>query len=222
MWKFISATIKTSTCAIGLIISFGLLSPVFSQQYVIADKDNTHPEITLQTSLPALITRFAVQRENDYAEVLWSSLREQDIRKYIVEYSINGTDYETAGEIIANKGEYVFKHRMPDFRPAIYRIRMELLNGKSFYSAGAILEGINISPVQIYPTVIQGNMVNVNASWPVERINVFSANGMLVYAQDVNGRQNYMAINLPSLGKGVYWMNFYGQGWKTTSKFIVQ
>jgi hypothetical protein len=224
MWKFISAIIKRSTLNIyiGLINCFGLSLSAYSQQYVIADKDNTHPEITLQTSLPALITRFTVQRENDYSEIFWSTLREQDIRKYIIEYSMNGTNYETAGEVMADNGTYTFRHRFPHFHPALYRIKMELLNGKYFYSTGAILDGIDISPVQIYPTIIQGNTVNVNAYWPVEKINIFSASGQQVFSKDINGEKDYMAIVIPSLGKGIYWMNFYGQGWKTTSKFIVQ
>jgi hypothetical protein len=221
MWKAILRYVKATFPLTAMISAFSA-SPLLAQQYVIADKDNTHPEITLQTSLPALITRFTVQRENDYAEVLWSSLREQDIRRYVVEYSINGTDYETAGEVMANNGLYTFRHRMPDSRPAIYRIKMELLNGKSFYSAGAVLDGINIPPVQIYPTIVQGNTVNINAWWPVERINVFSSNGKLVLAKDINGERDYMAIVIPPLSKGIYWMNFYGQGWKSTGKFIVQ
>jgi hypothetical protein len=224
MWKFTSATIKRSTHSIFIvfIICLGSLSPAFSQQYVIANKDNTHPEITLQTSLPALITRFAAQRENDYTEVSWSTLREQDIRKYVVEYSIDGINYESAGEVIAHDGVYVFRHRFPETRPAVYRIKMELLNGKNFYSTGVLLDGIDILPVQIYPRIIQGNTVNLNAYWPVERINIFSASGQQVFAKDINGERDYMAIVIPSLGKGIYWMNFYGQGWKTTSKFIVQ
>jgi hypothetical protein len=225
MWKFISATIikrSTLNIYIALINCFGLSLSAYGQQYVIADKDNTHPEITLQTSLPALITRFNVQRTNDYIEVAWATLREQDIRKYIIEYSIDGTDFQSAGEVIVNKGAYAFRHHLADNRPALYRIKMELLNGKYFYSTGAILDGINISPVQIYPTVIQGNTVNVNAYWPVEKINIFSASGQQVFSKDINGEKDYMAIVIPSLGKGIYWMNFYGQGWKTTSKFIVQ
>jgi hypothetical protein len=224
MWKFISATIRKSTLSvyIGLINCFGLSLSAYSQQYVIADKDNTHPEITLQTSLPALITRFAVQRENDYAQIYWNVLREQDIRKYIIEYSMNGTDYETAGEVFTHDGIYTFRQRFADSRPALYRIKMELLNGKYFYSTGAILDGINISPVQIYPTIVQGSTVNVNAYWPVEKINIFSASGQQVFSKDINGERDYMAIVIPSLGKGIYWMNFYGQGWKSTSKFVVQ
>jgi hypothetical protein len=225
MWKFISATIikrTTLNVYIALINCFGLSLSGYAQQYVIADKDNTRPEVTLQTSLPALITRFNVQRTNGYIEVAWATLREQDIRKYILEYSIDGTDFQTAGEVIANKGAYTFRHHLTDNLPALYRIKMELLNGKYFYSTGAILDGINISPVQIYPTIVQGNTVNVNAYWPVERINIFSSSGQQVFSKDINGKRDYMAIVIPPLDKGIYWMNFYGQGWKTTSKFIIQ
>ncbi len=225
MWKFISDTIIkrfTLNVYIALINCFGLSMSGYGQQYVIADKDNTHPEITLQTSLPALITRFNVQRANDYIEVAWVTLREQDIRKYIIEYSNNGTDFHSAGEVFANKGAYTFKHHLADNLPALYRIKMELLNGKYFYSTGAILDGINISPVQIYPTIVQGNTVNVNSYWPVEKVNIFSAGGQQVFSKDINGERDYMAIVIPSLGKGIYWMSFYGQGWKTTSKFIIQ
>ena len=225
MWKFISATIikrATLNVYIALINCFGLSLTGYAQQYVIADKDNTRPEITLQTSLPALITRFNVQRMNDYIEVAWATLSEQDIRKYIIEYSNNGTDFHSAGEVIADKGAYTFRYHLADNLPAVYRIKMELLNGKYFYSNGAILEGINISPVQIYPTIVRDNTVNVNAYWPVERINIFSSSGQQVFAKDINGERDYMAIVIPSLGKGIYWMNFYGQGWKTTSKFIIQ
>jgi hypothetical protein len=45
---------------------------------------------------------------------------------------------------------------------------------------------------------------------------------MPVYSQDVNGKSEYMAITLPSsLGKGIYLMQFSGQGWKTTGKFVI-
>lgn len=224
MWIFISAIIKKPTQYIFAAIAICLccISPSFSQQNIIADKNNTHPEITLQTSLPALVTRFTAQRGNNYTEVAWAAFREQDVRKYIVEYSVDGENYETAGEVIAHDGAYNFTHRFAEIRPIVYRIKMDLLNGKNFYSSGVLLDGIEISPVQIYPRIIQGNTVNINASWPVERINVFSASGQQVFSKDINGERDYMAIVIPSLGKGIYWMIFYGQGWKTTSKFIVQ
>ena len=223
MWKAILKFLKASVPKrASLLTAFISVSSLYGQQYVIADKDVTRPASNRETNSPAKFFSFTAVKYDGYNEVEWSSLSEQDIRKYIIEYSNNGTDFHSAGEVFANKGAYTFKHHLADNLPALYRIKMELLNGKYFYSTGAILDGINISPVQIYPTIVQGNTVNVNAYWPVEKINIFSAGGQQVFSKDINGERDYMAIVIPSLGKGIYWMNFYGQGWKTTSKFIIQ
>src|SRR5258708_35798336 len=136
MWKFISDTIIkrfTLNVYIAIINCFGLSMSGYGQQYVIADKDNTHPEITLQTSLPALITRFNVQRANDYIEVAWATLREQDIRKYIIEYSNNGTDFHSAGEVFSNKVAYNFKIPIANNLHALFRIIMVLLYVTTFF-----------------------------------------------------------------------------------------
>jgi hypothetical protein len=99
---------------------------------------------------------------------------------------------------------------------------MELVNNKFIYQDGIAVDGINSSPVQIYPTIIQGNIVNVNAYWPVERITITSGSGAQVYTKDTNGQKDFMSVSIPSFGKGLYWMTFYGRGWKTTNKFIIE
>jgi hypothetical protein len=121
------------------------------------------------------------------------------------------------------KPDYVLQHRILDDRPMLYRIRSEQLNEKSFYSSSIVLQGVPVSPVIIYPTVITSNTVNVNASWPVERIIVTSSNGAQVMAKDINGQRDFMAISVPAaLTRGMYYMTFQGKGWKTTEKFLVQ
>ena len=78
-----------------------------------------------------------------------------------------------------------------------------------------------VSPITIYPTIITGNTVNVNTSLAVERIVIYSGNGVQVFAKEMNGQRDFIPLVIPSLGKGIYWMTFYGNGWKTTSKFII-
>jgi hypothetical protein len=103
----------------------------------------------------------------------------------------------------------------------LYRLRIEELNGKYQYSANVLLEGGDIPPVSIYPTIVTGNVLNVVAGFPVERITVISGSGERVYAQEVAGRSEYMTITLPSLAKGMYWISFDGRGWRSTTKFII-
>jgi len=191
------------------------------QQSVINNKDNTHPEIETYSTRPAFISFFRAIRENGYNEIAWNGMSENDTRKYIVEYSVNGVDYSSAGELIAGQNSYELKHYTFDDRPTLYRLRTEQLNGKSFYSEPIFLRGIPVEPVFIYPTIVDAQVVNVNAAWPVERIVVTAANGQQVLTKQMGGVSGKMTVNVSFSGKGAYWMTFYGNGWKSTSKFIL-
>jgi hypothetical protein len=221
MEKFISATIRRSAHVIVLVFTLCFFK-ASSQQYIIADKDNTHPEIKTRDAEAGFITRLSAERANGYNEISWTAFRENDVRKYIIEYSTNGVDFQSAGEVISGTGSYTFKHHLLDNGPAIYRIKMEQLNNRFFYSPGIVLLGANLSPVKIYPTIVQGNMININASWPVEKINVYSSNGAQVFSKDLNGQSEHISLVLPSLSPGTYWMAFQGRGWRTTEKFMMQ
>ena len=225
--KTISFSLIRTACfasALFVIVCFQTCTPALGQQNVIADKDNTHPEIDRALSSPALIASFTAQKWNGYNEIAWTAIREQDTRKYIVEYSSDGINFQTAGEVLVNNSSnpvYSLKHYKADDRAVVYRVRIEQLNGKFVNSASIFLEGTFLSPVSIYPTIVTGNTVNVNALIAVERITIVSANGTQVFAKDINGQKDYFPVVIPSLGKGIYWMVFYGSGWKTTSKFII-
>jgi hypothetical protein len=194
---------------------------VHSQLNVIDQKDNTHPEINTNSAKPSFIAFFRAARENGYNEIEWGAMSEQDTRKYIVEYSLNGIDYTSAGELSAGQNSYHLKHDLKDERPTLYRVKAEQLTGKYFYSAAIFLRGIPTEPVKIYPTIITGNTVNVIADWPVEKISVYSASGAQVMIKEMGGKSESITVTLPSIAKGIYFMTFYGQGWKSTSKFIM-
>jgi hypothetical protein len=212
-----------SSVKVALVVAFLAGSTASNaQQNVIANKDNTRPEITRQFSLPANISFFSVVRNNGYNDIQWASQYEQDTRKFIVEYSLDGIYFQSAGEVLATPtGNYQLKHQTFERSPLLYRIRAENLNGRFVYSRNILLSGDDVSPVKIYPTIITGNQVNINAAFPIERITVVSISGQQVYTQDVSGRTDYMTVTLPSLGKGIYIVNFSGQGWKWSDKIIV-
>ena len=194
---------------------------VYGQQNIIQDKDNTRPEITRQFSSPPAITSLMATQHNGYNEIQWSARMEQETRKFIVEFSDNGIHYQSAGEVVSANGQYLLKHPTFEIAPLLYRLRIEDLSGRHTYSQSILLQGIDIAPVKIYPTIITGNTVNVIADFPVERINVFAGNGQQVFSKEIGGKMEAITVVLPSLGKGMYWMHFWGQGWKTTSQFIV-
>lgn len=223
MWKAILQRVKATFPAIaGCLISTLCINQSYAQQYVIANKDNTRPETRRQFEpLPARVFTFTANRFNGYNEIQWNAAREQDTRRYIVEYSYDSYNFQSAGQVIAINGVYDLKHYTSNTRPALYRVRIEDLTGKFYYSENVFLNGRDILPVTIYPTVVTGNIVNANTFFPVERISVVSVSGQEVFAKDMNGANEFLKINIPSLSKGWYVITFYGNGWKTASKFMV-
>jgi hypothetical protein len=223
MWKAILQKVKATFPVIaGCLISTLSIDQSYAQQNIIANKDNTRPETKRQFDPPpARVFTFAATRFNGYNEIQWNAAREQDTRRFIVEYSYDSYNFQTAGQVIAVNGVYDLKHYTSDNRPALYRIRIEDLNGKYYYSDNIFLNGRDILPVTIYPTVVTGNIVNANAFFPVERITIVSVDGQELFAKDMNGKDEFMKINIPSLSKGWYMITFYGNGWKSTSKFMV-
>jgi hypothetical protein len=102
-----------------------LINSAHSQQNIIAGKDDTRPEITAQLSSPAKIYSLRAEQMHGYNEVQWMAVAEQDTRRFIVEYSADGINYQTAGELTPLDGLYKLKHYTLDERTFLYRIRME-------------------------------------------------------------------------------------------------
>lgn len=194
---------------------------VYGQQNVIQDKDNTRPGVARTFSSPPAINAFMATQHNGYNEIRWNAGLEQDTRKFIVEFSTDGIHYQSAGEAVSTTGQYLLKHQTFEIAPLLYRLKIEDLAGRYTYSQNILLQGTDINPVKIYPTIITGNTVNIIADFPVERINVFAGNGQQVFSKEIGGKMEAITVVLPSLGKGMYWVHAWGQGWKTTSQIII-
>lgn len=210
-----------------LFIYSSILAGIFfplnglAQQWVIANKDNTRPEITRDQFIPAQITTLSVVRFDDFNRIEWSTRGEEETRRFIVEYSGDGTNFETAGEVIAANTPYKLNHVSKGGDPLYYRVRIESPDGRYSYSRTIFLDGNTALPVKLYSTTITGNVIKADAQIPVERVAVFSGSGQKVFAQDVGGKMDYMAFTVPSLSKGMYWVSFFGEDWKITRQFIV-
>lgn len=196
-------------------------NPANSQQSVISNKDNTRPEMDQVTGSPVAINSFSANAFNGYNEVKWYIFSDQDIRKFTLEYSMNALDYQTAAEVIPSGKQYTIRHATTDRRPILYRIKTEQMDGAIRYSVPFFLAGETLSPVTVYPTVVSGNMININAGWPVERINIISSDGVQVFSKEISGQKDFIPLAIPRLSKGMYWVAFYGNGWKTTQKILV-
>lgn len=216
--QFDPRKIFAALLALSILISVS----AFSQQDVIANKMNTRTEVTKPFNNPVGIGSFTAVRLNGLNEIKWTAFSEQSTSQYIVEYSTDGINYQSAGAALPSGGIYELKHHIFESRPILYRIKSQGHDGKYTYSNTIMLDGDAVLPVKIYPTIITGNRVNAIAGLPVERITVVNSAGQQVFMQSVNGKDNYLSIPLPnSLSKGTYWISFTGNGWQHTDKFII-
>ena len=198
-----------------------LINSAYSQQNIIAGKDDTHPEITAQQYSPAKIYELSAVQMHGYNEIQWSAMAEEDTRRYIVEYSSDGINYQSAGELTRLRGIYSLKHYTLDTRTFLYRIKIEKTDGRFFNSTNFLLGGIEIAPVKIYPTIVEGNTLNLRMTFPVQRMNIISLDGKQVMAKDLGGIIGSTQVAIPVLSRGQYLVTFYGNGWQSTEKFMI-
>jgi hypothetical protein len=198
-----------------------LIGSAYAQQNIIAGKDDTRPEIAAQQYRSANIYNHSAVQKHGYNEIQWSAVAEEDTRRFIVEYSDDGINYQSAGEVTPLKGIYTLKHYTLDTRSFLYRIRMEKKDGRFFNSGIFLLNGIDTAPVEVYPTIVEGNTLNLRMAFPVHRMRVISFDGKQMMAKDLGGVTGFTQVAIPVLSRGQYLVTFYGNGWQSTEKFMI-
>lgn len=198
-----------------------LMNTAKGQQHIIDKKDETHPEIAARQYSAARIYQFSAVRLNGYTEIKWQAAAEEDTKKFIVEYSNDGINFMSAGEVTPITGIYTLKHHTLDSRAILYRIRMEKKDGRFFSTVNFLVNGVDIRPVLLYPTIVQNNTLNVEMYLPVTRINIYAADGKQVMQKEMGGENGFSQLSIPVLNRGIYMITFYGNGWQSTEKFMV-
>lgn len=198
-----------------------MITAADAQQNVISQKDNTRPGQAIPV-VSGEMASLTVIRKGDANEISWTAMNEDNVRQYVVEYSYNGIDYQAAGNPVAVGAPYLVKHTLRDALAMLYRLKIEKLDGQFIYTRSVSSDGVVKAPVRIYPTIISGDMVNVFAAEPVQRLVITSGSGEQAFVKDINGQRDYIPVAIPSLAKGMYWVTFYGKGWKYTDKILMQ
>jgi hypothetical protein len=216
-------SIRNLALALSLLaLLFNTCTPALAQQHVIANKDVTRPEIQNNLAATAHIDLLSARDQNGYNEITWTSRRDQDVQNFLVEYSTDGINFQSAGLVPIHGGlEYTFQHYIQDEQPMLYRINMQLTNMRNAYSKAFFLDGLPISPVRLYPTVITGNTINIDTQWPLEKMTIVNSAGAQVYSKDLNGQSSYIPVVIPTMGRGIYFVTLYGRDWHITEKMVV-
>lgn len=212
--------LKRSAATIFFAAAILFSGSLAAQQHIIAGKDNTRPETTHRYNSFNLVNLSAVQNDG-YDQIQWQAPADADASRFFIEYSFDGVNFLRGEEVMNNNGLYNYRHVIPDTRPLMYRVRVEHSVGSWSHSGAIMPKDIAIAPVQLQKNVIDGNMINISARLPVQRLTIVSGAGNEVYARDVNGQRDFIPVAIPRLGRGVYIINFFGNGWKSSSRFVI-
>ncbi|OQP58419.1 DUF2341 domain-containing protein [Niastella populi] len=180
--------------------------------------------------LPVHLTSFdAAPAPDGSVTIRWTSQQESAGDKYILERSANGTNWEAIKTISAtgNGGEqkYVTRDASPLYPASYYRLQLagagntvtwsqtvsvktdEVPNNSFIVSPNPAREVINIT-------------LGENALPQNIRVELLSNMGVRVPVQpDYNG--NTIAMKLPVLANGVYFLNVYMKGYKHSRKMLI-
>lgn len=193
--------------------------------YVTSLGGGTVSKLVVAIPTPVTLLNFSGKVLAGYNEIKWTVEAERDIQKYIVEFSGNARDYQSAGELLArnvNGGTYAFNHLFNNTGETLYRLKIVEADGRFNYSPVISLGKASGDVLKVYPNIVTGGNVNINTSTAVERLELMSADGRRVFVKDMNGQTGYFPLVLPAVAKGMYFLRINGKDWIKTEKLFIQ
>jgi glucose/arabinose dehydrogenase len=183
-------------------------------------------KVDVTAVLPVSLTSFSGTKETGYNELKWNTVASENVSRFVIEYSSNGTNYLSAGGVPAvnqsGNRQYSFRHYNPEQGKLFYRLRIEDNDGSVTYSPVITIAGKENGSIKVFPTIITNNVLQVMAEKEVIRINITDSYGRQVLTKAINGQQGYFTVTLPALSRGMYWVQLQSASGNETAKVIVQ
>jgi Secretion system C-terminal sorting domain len=182
-------------------------------------------------ALPVSFMRIMGRPVGSQNVVNWEVANESQGRRFVLERSRNGTNFEAVGEIPGTNSSEPRSYEMMDempFSPVTwYRVRHDDLNGVSSYTevinvvsgaAGFIFENAWIQPTQ---NLIDVDIFSAHEGVPVA-IEIMDAQGRSLVRENVNtvAGTNQFRIDVGEIGAGIYFVNVSAEGFKESRRVM--
>jgi glucose/arabinose dehydrogenase len=195
--------------------------------YAVSLTQNAILKVVDPTVIPLTLVNFSGTPQAGYNELKWTTESEQNMDKYIVEYSNDGNNYSAVGEVVSennvNRHHYTFLHTITSSNPVVYyRLKMLEFSGTHQFSAVIRIGNQVNAGIKVYPTTVSNNLLNIVTDKPVEKVVLTNSNGAELFAKDVNGASGYFTVTLPILQKGIYIVRVAGKSFQHIEKIVVQ
>src|SRR6185436_11526920 len=187
---------------------------------------NTVYKIVPTVVTPVSLISFSGTGAFGHNDLKWTTANEENIVRYILEYSTDGRNYSEAGIVDAvNRPElhtYLFRHNITTSGKLFYRLRIDELDGTFNYSPTISLGSKEKSGAEVFPTLITSGLISINAVSPVEKVDLINTSGQRVLSRTMSSVTGYFQVPLPAVPKGVYYIQIAGKDFHQTDKIIIQ
>ena len=120
-----------------------------------------------------------------------------------------------------NGDHYSFKHFHASEATTYYRLAIQDDDGTVKYSSILRVAGGN-EGIKVYPTIVKDRVINLSFSQATNNIRILDSRGSLVFEKNVNGLTGSMALNIPQLSKGMYYVQLLMDGEMKVQKIIIE
>lgn len=189
--------------------------------YVASLNTNTVYTVNVTAVLPLNLLTFNGTKHPGYNDLRWTTTNELNLDRFVIEYSLDGSTWTVAGEMLSGTQPYSFRHYTNETKKILYRLRIVDADGSARYSPIVSINGKE-GNIRVYPTIVRDNVLHVNADNAVSRIDLIDNNGAMVMSRQTGNQQGFFSINLPSLSRGMYWVRIHTATDQQTHKIIIE
>jgi Secretion system C-terminal sorting domain len=156
------------------------------------------------TVLPLELVSFKGYAKNNNNILSWRTEAEQNFSHFELQHGLNGTDFETVGQIKA-KGQgsdYGYTHQNPTAATHYYRLKMVDNDGAFKFSQVISLNKNETKTLKIYPNPTK-NTISIITSDYSQPMRLFSINGTLLMSKNQTTEQ----LDISELPTGMYFLH---------------
>jgi len=152
--------------------------------------------------LPTGLTTFTAAASNGLVKLDWRTAFEQNLERFEVQYSADGSSYTSVGSVNATNNatgaDYTFTHQPAPSARAYYRLRMIDFDGQFEFSNVVSITQQGSQRNFVMPSVISGGIMNVYLPGEFKMLDVISMNGSRMLRQNIGGRSGRIDVNIPT------------------------
>ena len=161
-------------------------------------------------------------------ELLWQTESEDETDWFVVEKSLNGTDFSELNRLkAAGTSNYVLNYSALDPAPSpiitYYRLRLIHKSGVVVYSDAIAIEGKEgIGGISVYPNPADEQLILVGSNLEHAKFSLMNALGQSFSIQPSTANNQKAAFDISQFSPGVYYIVVSVDGITKTEKLLIE